>query len=403
MNRSSLQLTGFSFLLFFLLLFSGCGTTPAATSSIPTDYPPTTFISEPPLEPTLTPVTLTEAPTETPTPTSTPTPSPTPTPKCAEITFSFAGDVTLCSDLINQNSARNFFTVYERVQNDSYFFANVLPYFQEDDITLVNLEGTFSDGGTRKDKTYAFRAPTSYVNILTSGSIEAVSLGNNHSSDYGQESYEDTLTTLDDAGILHAKDADICYTTVKDTKIAMISIYYFPLGFDGSKAMIESTIKEAKEQNAALLIISFHWGVEGDTNVNSTQQALAHYAVDCGANVVIGHHPHVLQAIEKYNGAYIVYSLANFCFGGNTNPKDKDTMIFQQTFTLLEDELQLTDDVRIIPCSISSVESPNNYQPTPQTGEEAERIMGRINTYSQKFDLQFELSPDGTYVPAYSQ
>lgn len=400
MKKASLHHIQLLSLSLFALLFVACTGNSSPKASLPTNIPEITS------EPTVTPSpTLTPTPTCTPTPTisPTPSPSPTPTPKLVELTFSYAGDVTLGSDLINQNSTRNFFVVYEREQNDSYFFANVLPYFQEDDITLVNLEGTLSDGGERKDKKYAFRGPTSYVNILTAGSIEAVSLGNNHSSDYGTESYSDTLLTLDNSHILHAKDSDVCYTTIKDTKVAMISIYYFPLGLDGSKALIESTIQEATEQGASLILISFHWGTEHSTKVNETQKALAHYAVDLGADVVIGHHPHVLQAVEKYNGKYIIYSLANFCFGGNTNPSDKDTMIFQQKFTLLEDEVLITDDVRIIPCSISSVTTPNNYQPTPQTGEEAARIMQRINDYSKDFGVQFESLSDDIYTPVISE
>ena len=396
MPKSSFRSLCFCFLLCLLPVFTGCADTSETSAPVPT-LPAAT---EAPSQGASTPLpTPSPSLTPTPSPSPSPTPSPTPSPKEVSITFSFAGDVTLGSDLINQNTARNFYTVYDRVQDDAYFFANVLPIFEDDDITLVNLEGVLSDRGERRDKTFAFRGPSSYVNILLKGSVEAVSLGNNHSSDYGDISYEDTVAVLDEAGILHARDADVCYTTVKDTKIAMISIYELRLGEEATKKMLDSAIAEAKSEGALLIIASFHWGTEGSNKVIKTQTELAHYAIDLGANIVIGHHPHRLQGIEKYNGAYIVYSLANFCFGGNTNPADKDTMIFRQTFTLIDDVLQPDDNIQVIPCSVSSVETPNNYQPTPKTGEEGERIIGRINEFSREFGFQLEASSDGIYVP----
>jgi len=136
--------------------------------------------------------------------------------------------------------------MYDSVQDDSYFLSNVLPYFAEDDLTLVNLEGVLSTRGERLDKTFAFRGDPSYVNILTEGSVEAVCLANNHSHDYGQTSHEDTKEILKNAGIAYSCDDLIAYTTVKGIKIAMISIYYRPLGIDGSKALLDKTIAEAK-------------------------------------------------------------------------------------------------------------------------------------------------------------
>ena len=118
---------------------------------------------------------------------------------------------------------------------------------------------------------------------------------------------------------------------------------------------------------------------------NETQVALAHSAIDNGADLVLGHHPHVLQGIEEYKGKNIVYSLGNFCFGGNSAPSDMDTMIFQQTFTIEDGELQKDNVTNIIPCKISSAyaEGYNNYQPTPMEGAEGEAIFARIKEYSQ--------------------
>lgn len=99
----------------------------------------------------------------------------------------------------------------------------------------------------------------------------------------------------------------------------------------------------------------------------------------------IGHHPHVLEGIEKYNGKYIAYSLGNFCFGGNKNPSDKDTMIFQQTFTIDADGKVADDDnINIIPCSLSSSSNKNDYCPTPLEGDEAERVRQKIGKNTAK-------------------
>ena len=167
--------------------------------------------------------------------------------------------------------------------------------------------------------------------------------------------------------------------------------YAAPGGVIGD-AELREAIEEAKAQEARLIVVAFHWGSEKQTQPDSTQQELAHIAVDCGANLVVGHHPHVLQGIEKYNGAYIVYSLGNFCFGGNNAPSDMDTMIFRQTFTVTRDGVLDDDQIEIIPCSISSDPYYNNYQPTPAEGTEAERILGRVNEYSAPFGMSYSLS-----------
>ena len=116
-------------------------------------------------------------------------------------------------------------------------------------------------------------------------------------------------------------------------------------------------------------------------------------AIDEGADLVVGHHPHVLQGIEKYKGKYIVYSLGNFCFGGNSYPSDMDTMIFQQTFTIDSSGVQPDGQIHVIPCSISSASEYNNYQPTPAQGSEAERILTKINERSQLIEGEGVILP----------
>ncbi len=105
---------------------------------------------------------------------------------------------------------------------------------------------------------------------------------------------------------------------------------------------------------------------------------------------MIGHHPHVLQGIEEYQGKFILYSLGNFCFGANRNPPDKDCMIFQQTFTFVDGVKQEDAQIRVIPCSVSSTPSRNDYKPTPAQGEESQRILDRINEFSLEMGVRLD-------------
>ena len=131
-----------------------------------------------------------------------------------------------------------------------------------------------------------------------------------------------------------------------------------------------------------------HWGTEYEYAQNYAQINMAHYLVDQGVDLVLGSHPHVLQGIEKYKGKYILYSMGNFCFGGNTDPEDKDSMIFQQTFTFVNHELQPDDNISIIPVSVSGVSYCNNYQPVVLEGAEKERVLQKILRNSSGFEYR---------------
>jgi poly-gamma-glutamate synthesis protein (capsule biosynthesis protein) len=308
--------------------------------------------------------------------------------KDVRITISAAGDVTLSSD-IKQPVSVNFFSVYNKQKKDAYFFKNVKSIFEQDDMTIVNFEGTLSDRGNRVEKQWAFRGKPSYINILSEGSVEAVAFANNHVRDYGEVSYTDTISSFDQAGIIYSSDSRIGIYETNGIKIGMISIQ--ETSRSDHKTVLRKAIKAMKKKKHDILIVSFHWGIERTSGITGNQKELSRIAIEEGdADLVLGHHPHVLQPIEKYKDAYIVYSLGNFCFGGNTNPPDKDTMVYQQTFTFHNDELVPTDEVSIIPCSVSSVTGRNNYQPTPSTGSEKQRILNKMNGYCKQFDIAFD-------------
>ena len=297
------------------------------------------------------------------------------------LTLSVVGDCTLGTDeTFDYDTSLNVY--YENYGAD-YFLQNVKDIFSTDDLTIANFEGTLTDSDEREDKTFAFKAPASYASILTGGSVEAVNTANNHSHDYGEQSFDDTLAALDDAGIVHFGYDETAVMDVKGIKVGLVGIYELYDHLEREQ-QLKDNIAKVKADGAQLIVAIFHWGNETETVPDSNQTTLGRIAIDEGADLVCGHHPHVLQGIETYKGRNIVYSLGNFCFGGNSSPSDMDTMIYQQTFTIDADGVKKDNVTNIIPCSISSAayDGYNNYQPTPAEGDEATRILGKINERS---------------------
>ena len=301
--------------------------------------------------------------------------TPLPTTAPVSLTVSVVGDCTLGTDE-NFDYDTSLNACYDNYGAD-YFFSNVKSIFSTDDLTIVNFEGTLTDSEEREDKEYAFKAPAEYAGILTSGSVEAVNTANNHSHDYGDQGYEDTISALDSAGILNFGYDKTLVTEVKGIKVGLVGIYELKDHLE-RKEQLKQNIAKVKAEGAQITIVIFHWGNEKEEVPDSNQTTLAHLAIDEGADLVCGHHPHVLQGIEEYKGKNIVYSLGNFCFGGNQYPSDMDTMIFQQTFTVDQNGVKEDNVTNILPCSVSSDSDYNNYQPTPAEGDEAARILNKI-------------------------
>lgn len=293
--------------------------------------------------------------------------------KTTKVTISAAGDCTLGVDSRYNTS----FNTYYANHNAAYFFKKVKPIFSKDDITIVNFEGTLTESTNRASKKFTFKGPAKYTSILKKGSIEVVNLANNHTMDFGKSAFNDTKKALKKAKISYCHYGTIAYKTVNHVKIAFLGFHQTSL------RQVKDGIRQAKKKKAKIIIVSFHWGIEKSYYPNSTQKSLGHYAIDHGAALVLGHHPHVLQGIEKYKGRYIVYSLGNFCFGGNNNPTDKDTMIFQQTFYLKNGRLQKKNDARIIPCSLSSVSYTNDFQPKKLAGNSKKKLIDKVNNLSK--------------------
>jgi poly-gamma-glutamate synthesis protein (capsule biosynthesis protein) len=298
----------------------------------------------------------------------------------AEITISLMGDCTLGTD--ENFSYDTSLNAYYATQGADYFFQNVRSILEADDLSIINMEGPLTTSTTRGSDQFDFKGDPSFVDILTDSSIEAANVANNHSHDYGDQGFTDTKEILENAGITTFGYDDTSIVTVKGVNVGLVGIYELYDHLERTR-QLKDNIAKVKADGADVVIVVFHWGNEKDTVPDSNQTTLAHTAIDYGADLVVGHHPHVLQGIEEYHGKYIAYSLGNFCFGGNSNPSDTDTIIFQQTFTLKNGEVLTDDNINIIPCSISSVSGYNNYQPTPAQDSEADRILEKLKERSE--------------------
>lgn len=299
------------------------------------------------------------------------------------ITISFAGDVTLG----NYKGASPYGSFDHEVElqdkNYRYFLEGVNSLFEKDDLTIVNLEGPFTVAQTAKVKQFAFKGHPEYVNILKEGSVEAVSISNNHSEDYFEQGINETKAILDDKEIDYFGLGKNSIIEVNGIRVGILGYNGWPENYNEKYLKnIEEEINKLKQQSD-VIISYFHWGNENSYYPNEIQKKFAHYVIDTGVDVVVGSHPHVVQGIELYKGKYIAYSLGNFCFGGNKNPRDKDSFIYQQTLKFTDGKLNNINEPKIIPISISSVSNRNNYKPMILEGDEKNRIINKIKNISK--------------------
>ena len=316
------------------------------------------------------------------------------------MTITCAGDFTIGKDM----NHKDIFTP-ELKKNDgniNFVMQNVKSIFTEDDLTLINFEGTLTESTFKpKSKTkddFIFSISPSYASVLPDNGVEAVCLDNNHVLDHGEEGLEDTKQALRDAGVIYSTPLETGVFNYRGIiQVAMLSyncIDRYGTGFKSSKYAGQYTdaflqhdtfeeavcaeIEEAK-RNYAVVIVSFHWGREKDYAPTQNQIRLGRMAADAGADLVIGHHSHRIQPIEYYNGTLICYSLANFCFAGNSKPSDMSSFMLQARFRVKEDGSASFKDFIIIPFRISSTKSTNNFTPTPfESGAERDSILNTM-------------------------
>lgn len=310
-------------------------------------------------------------------------------PKFTSIKISAIGDVALGQDYRAKHK-NSFNEMMEKINYDySYFFANVSDIFKNDDLTIANLENALTFEEERAEKydygnNYWFKGNPDYAKVLKVAGIDAVSLANNHTYDYMEKGYNDTRETLKNIDVGYFGYEDVYETEIKGVKIGIAG--FNQLGNVEQGTDINELKAEIKEKldllkaNNDFVIAAIHWGKEYAHEHNEIQTELGHFMIDNGADLVLGHHPHVIQGVEKYKDRYILYSLGNFCFGGNKNPPDYDTFIYQQEIVFdSEKKIAEIKEPDYIPCYISSVSGMNNFQPVPVKGNEITRILNKIN------------------------
>ena len=308
------------------------------------------------------------------------------------VTISATGDVTIGGD--TRKSGKSVFDkqLEQEINGLDFPFENTREIFEADDMTLVNFEGTLTTTRSKTKNSFSFAAPPEYVQVLTSGHVEAVSLENNHIMDHGEQGYEDTCRTLAGAGILYSGHlGSSIYTTETGVDIGMLSYQTFNGKYPAIYEAIEGDIQMLRDAGCELVIVSYHWGDEKDYVPNERQVPLGRTTIDAGADLVIGHHSHRMNPIEEYNGKYICYSLGNFSFAGNTRPDDMDTYIFQQRWRVYPDSGVVENEgFRIVPCSISSQEKINDFKPTPADAANSDAIVKRLLDLNKKLEKNFK-------------
>ena len=290
------------------------------------------------------------------------------------ITVSCTGDFTIGGD---SRKKKNIFEDELEAQGGDINFTmrNIRDLFLEDDLTLVNFEGTLTEStyvpANKKENQFLFSAPPSYVTMLSDNGVDAVSLENNHVMDHGEEVYEETKQTLRNAGIIYSNSTEMGVFEIPEKKVQIAMLSYLCIDryekpVDGYATLydkVAADIQEAKRLYP-IVIVSFHWGNELDYSPTNNQIRMGRLAVDSGADLVVGHHSHRINPIECYKGVYICYSLGNFCFSGNNKPSDMNSYIFQIRFRVTEEGKVSTRGFRIVPIRISSRTDRNNFVPT---------------------------------------
>ena len=289
-------------------------------------------------------------------------------------TVTVAGDTTLGStdDLRKRDDC--FEAVYA-AQGPGWFFSGLTELFASDDLTLVNFEGTLTEETKKKEKKYNFKGPAEYTDILTLGSVEAVSIANNHIIDYGETGKADTIANLEAAGLVVSGNGMLGIYEKDGVKVGMTG-YCFP--YQNEKKDISRDVAALREAGCQIVIASFHWGSEYESDFTREQRKIGRAAIDAGADIVVGHHPHVVQGIEQYGDTYILYSLGNLVFGGNYSPSDRDAYAARLTFTVYEDHCD-APEMTIVPLRLTQNDKGStDYRPIVAGGDVAEGIVRRI-------------------------
>lgn len=303
------------------------------------------------------------------------------------VRITFTGDVTLGSEEEFWQEEDSFIGYAGRNGYD-YFLQNVRTLFEADDLTVVNLEGVLSDSAEDENtqKNYRFRGPVAFAQILSGSSVELANLANNHTLDYGERGYADTKATLDAVGVGHFGGRDAYIWEKNGVKIAFLGMSYTQES-KAEKAWLAQEIARLKaEEGAAAVIFLYHGGQEYGKGRNKRQQEIARLAVDAGADLVVMHHPHVVQGMSVLDQRSVLYSLGNFCFGGNKRVRAIESLVAVVELWFSDEGVYAGQQVTLYPAHISGTQPRSNFQPTLVTGKEARGVMKLVQA-----DTRFRL------------
>ncbi len=296
------------------------------------------------------------------------------------VVFSFTGDCTFA--YFNELDRKGgFVSLYENSGSVTYPFDNVRGVFAADHMTAVNFEGTLTDSRDFADKQFYFRGKKEYAKILSHSFVEAANLANNHTLDYLQKGFEDTVMALEEEKIGLFWASEPCVRSLRTESgtisVVMLSTSSIDIKNNEKFDVLKKQIERYKAPQT-IVIVNLHWGTERAVKPSDWQIKTAHELVDAGADLIVGHHPHVLQGIEKYKGVYIAYSLGNFAFGGNSMANQPETIIFRAVFDTDSGEIGKCS-ISAVPCHITSSGTViNDYKPSLRFGERGQKVIDLV-------------------------
>lgn len=292
------------------------------------------------------------------------------------LTLSFIGDCSM-GEMPSQKGKPDSYTDVLDKKGFDWPFSLVRDILEADDFTFANNEIIYSTRKKHADKKTNLIADPKYAEVYLHTGIDAVNTANNHAMDFLMEGYDDTLATLDSFSIPHfgtlypgtKRARDIL--GVYDVKGVRLGIVAFSYPQDSDIKRIASRIETLRKDGCDLVIVSLHWGREEHAAPQSWQFTYAKKVIDAGADVIWGHHPHVLQPVQFYKGKPIFYSTGNFTFGSIAD-MDKNTGIFQLTYTLDKDNAPSLFSFSVVPCV---TQGKGDFRPLPLTEEEDKQKM----------------------------
>lgn len=292
------------------------------------------------------------------------------------ITLTFAGDCTLGGEPERRNHSGGFVQTVAR-EGFGYPFSGLAELFGSDDATLVNLEGVLSDSAAnRADKQFTFIGDPAYTEILTLGSVECVTLANNHTLDFGAGGYRDTQTALSEAGVGYVSGETVLVIEKDGYRIG-VTASAFTIDREG-KERLALQMDALRDLGCYALVHVMHAGLEYADRHAPQQEETARLAVSLGADLVVGHHPHVAQDAALLEDVPVFYSLGNCCFGGNMNPSVRDGLVLRAAFRFADGE-PAGMDWALHPIRITGGEVGNDYRPILLTGEAGQAAVHRLS------------------------